>query len=72
MSDEEREFAAAPTRSCLMVCGVEVAPETCFDRQEVTKVRALCWQHGSFHISDGGERVRLPVQDCAECATGAA
>jgi hypothetical protein len=69
MSDEE--FAALPTRECLCVEGVEVAPEFTNDRDAVTAVRRLCWAHGEFHINDDGVRVRLPVENCP-CAGGAA
>jgi hypothetical protein len=72
MSDEEREFASAPTRPCLMVMPVELPGVEPAGHDEVTATRAMCWQHGEFYLSDNGERVRLPVENCTECATGAA
>jgi hypothetical protein len=73
MSDEEREFAAAPTVKCLYVFKSETPPGPEVDQHADTAVRQLCWKHGAIVFNaDAGTDVRLPVQDCAECAKGAA
>jgi hypothetical protein len=61
------DFSSTPTRSCLLVAGVEVAPEHSFDREEVTLTRSLCWKHGALFLDDSGTQVRMPVENCREC-----
>lgn len=62
MSEEElRAFNEAETRGCLMVRGIEVAPEFTEDRDAITAVRALCWSCGEYFINDDGVKVRVPM-----------